>query len=123
METTAIRVEPAIKHDVKGKGKASDIDYVLQLQLNFQEEDARLREDLLHLQTFESQEQFDCIICMETIPIDDVARVDACRHKFCRECMRNYVSSKLEDRKYPIMCPVCSTQNTPGVIGSKQFLL
>lgn len=115
--------EQDVKDDVmgkgKGKGRADDINYALQLHHSYQDEDARQREYLHFLQLSEHQEIFECIICMEKMPLDDVANVDLCGHKLCRDCMKSYVSSKIEERKYPIMCPVCSAQNTADMVGSK----
>ncbi|KAJ7153965.1 hypothetical protein C8R43DRAFT_1186848 [Mycena crocata] len=52
--------------------------------------------------------QFDCAICQESHSVEDIAQVDICQHKFCRECMTDYVRSRLTgDRRYPIPCPNC----------------
>jgi hypothetical protein len=55
------------------------------------------------------QTLFECGVCMETLPEDYVTLLDPCGHKFCRVCIRNYVCSKLTDRCFPILCPVCMT--------------
>ncbi|THH11647.1 hypothetical protein EW145_g510 [Phellinidium pouzarii] len=100
-----------IDADVKGKGKMSDIDAALRIQLKYQEEDAVLSAQMLFLQATSIQETFDCSICMDKLPLDCVARVDNCQHMFCRECMRQYISSKLDERKFPISCPCCTAHN------------
>jgi len=55
---------------------------------------------------------FHCNVCLETYAVDDIVRVDLCEHAFCRECLRNYISSKLKDRHFPIFCPTCMTEES-----------
>lgn len=103
--------------EVKGKGKArytedeDDLAAVLRMQLEYQEEDEALITQMQHLRTSYTQETFDCSICMEKLPIDDIAQIDGCQHSFCRDCIRHYISSKLEERKYPIPCPCCTAKS------------
>ncbi|EJD53500.1 hypothetical protein AURDEDRAFT_110336 [Auricularia subglabra TFB-10046 SS5] len=62
---------------------------------------------------------FDCGICLETCPYDEVCYMQACKHKLCRECMRGHIVSSLEQRKYPIVCAICATDRNirePSVI-------
>lgn len=56
-----------------------------------------------------AQVLFECPICFETHPEDFVAQIDACRHKLCRNCMKRFMTSKLEEHRYPILCPICQT--------------
>ncbi len=51
-------------------------------------------------------ETFNCIICMETLGVDHIARF-ACRHTFCRSCIREHIKSELSSHHYPIVCPSC----------------
>ncbi|KAJ6456119.1 hypothetical protein C8R45DRAFT_581638 [Mycena sanguinolenta] len=62
--------------------------------------------------------QFECGICFEKHAEDFVSRVSKCNHRFCLNCMKSYVISKLEDKVYPIFCPTCTTdrQATPAEI-------
>jgi hypothetical protein len=55
---------------------------------------------------------FDCGICLETCDQDDIARIDSCPHEFCRGCIRNYISSELKERHFPILCPVCKADKS-----------
>jgi len=69
-----------------------------------------------------AQETFECGICFETYPEDSVAKIDRCNHQYCQECMSTYLMSKLEERRSPIVCPVCSAtdgRTDPGVIGEE----
>ncbi|KZW03706.1 hypothetical protein EXIGLDRAFT_709364 [Exidia glandulosa HHB12029] len=78
----------------------------MQEQLNA--EDRRLQSERNQLARY-IQQTFDCAICMETLPEDSVARVDGCSHELCRSCMRQYIASALQERRYPILCPMCKT--------------
>ncbi|KAI5122455.1 hypothetical protein M0805_008766 [Coniferiporia weirii] len=105
------RAVSAIRDDAKGKGRASDMDIVLRMQLEYQDEDAALRAQMQLLQSTSVQETFECSICLDKLPLDCVAHVDICGHTFCRECLRQYISSKLDEHKFPTACPCCSTQD------------
>jgi len=62
---------------------------------------------------------FCCGICLEEQLEDHVARVDNCKHAFCRECVRNYIISKVDEHRFPILCPICVAEeghNEPQVI-------
>ncbi|KAG9120402.1 hypothetical protein FRC07_004121 [Ceratobasidium sp. 392] len=63
---------------------------------------------------------FDCGICFETFHAGALAPMDGCDHPYCRECMRDYVQSKLESRTFPILCPTCHSikgGTTQGIVG------
>lgn len=75
-------------------------------QKDLDKEDSKLRSQMRRLQET-SQPLFSCRICLDNHPMDYVAQIDACRHRFCRQCMRDLVSSKLKEHRYPIVCPVC----------------
>lgn len=89
-------------------GNSSE-DAAMKLQAEFDEEDRKLafeRNNLLpKIQTFE------CRVCFEVFDLDHVARVDICNHTFCRNCLRQYVTVQIKDRRYPIPCPACVADN------------
>lgn len=58
--------------------------------------------------TREVQRTFRCEVCFDELPEDVVLRVDGCGHGFCRECIRGHVQSKLQEHRFPILCPVCA---------------
>ena len=100
-------------------GEIDDLELAALMQIAYNAENDELAAQMHYLLTAE-QEVFECGICFETLPIDDIARIDGCRHQFCRDCLRSYVSSKIEDRKFPISCPDCSVRtNNDTPIGSK----
>lgn len=50
----------------------------------------------------------DCGICLEALKQEDVVEVEVCLHTFCRDCLRTYIETKVQDRRYPIVCPQCA---------------
>ncbi len=83
-----------------------DLELALQQQLMFDEENFHL---LVERDTLASQapEVFECGVCFERHSEESVAKVDKCGHRYCRDCVRRYVSSQLGDRRFPIFCPLC----------------
>ncbi|KDQ58690.1 hypothetical protein JAAARDRAFT_34527 [Jaapia argillacea MUCL 33604] len=60
---------------------------------------------------------FDCGICLDKCPEEDVATFQNCSHLFCRDCERGYIRSKLEDGRFPIFCPTCMAANDKNPAG------
>lgn len=86
------------------EGTSSE-DAAKKLQAEFDEEDRNLaveRSDLL-----QKNRTFECRVCFDDLDLDHVALLDICNHTFCRDCLRQYVTVKVEDRQYPVPCPAC----------------
>ena len=78
----------------------------LQLQATFDSEnDFLLQQKLNLMQT--AQRQYHCGVCLDDFPEDDVVRIDVCGHEICRDCARGHVSAKIEEHRFPVLCPVC----------------
>ena len=92
------------------------------LQRQFDEEDHLLvaeRTELLA--AAEQQRVFDCGVCLDTLPEESIARIDPCGHSFCRECIRGFIVSQIESRRFPVLCPSCTAEpgnNRPESTGS-----
>jgi hypothetical protein len=84
----------------------------LQMQIQFEEEDRRLRAEHAELVAHSIQTIFKCSVCLDEHPEDYVASVDTCRHTFCRDCLRAFIISKLDEHCYPIFCPICTAEKT-----------
>ncbi|KAH9056530.1 hypothetical protein EDB87DRAFT_1566420 [Lactarius vividus] len=89
------------------------LSYAKRLQNEFDSEDRALSAERIKLSK-NVQRVFECGICMENMPEDSVARPDPCGHAFCRECMRGYVSNRLEEHRFPILCPICTAGKGKG---------
>ncbi|KAI0302865.1 hypothetical protein B0F90DRAFT_1713063 [Multifurca ochricompacta] len=81
--------------------------YAIGLQHEFDNEDRALSAQRTELSR-SVQRLFECGICMEQMPEDSIAHPDYCDHSFCRECMRRHVTSRLDEHRFPILCPTCS---------------
>ncbi|KAI0663237.1 hypothetical protein C8Q70DRAFT_501362 [Cubamyces menziesii] len=96
-----------------------DVDMVaLELQLAFNEENEQLEAQMRELQRIQPK-FFDCKICFEQHQEDNVAIVHPCEHAYCRACLLSYAASKIEEHRYPILCPMCTADpqgNAPGEI-------
>ena len=57
------------------------------------------------------RKRFDCGICLEKCPEDDAARVDGCGHTMCRSCMKGFITAKIAEHRFPILCPICTVDN------------
>ncbi|OAX43249.1 hypothetical protein K503DRAFT_708950 [Rhizopogon vinicolor AM-OR11-026] len=60
---------------------------------------------------------FSCAICMDEQPMDNTVELE-CNHPICRDCIRGHICSKIEERRFPVHCPVCMMEQNdqPGVI-------
>jgi hypothetical protein len=92
------------------------------LQRQFDEEDHLLATEHAELlAAAEQQRVFDCGVCLDTLPEESIARIDPCGHSFCRECIRGFIMSQIESRRFPVLCPTCTAEpvnNRPESIGS-----
>ncbi|KAF9220038.1 hypothetical protein BS17DRAFT_715814 [Gyrodon lividus] len=70
-------------------------------------EDRQLRRQHAEL-TGHIQVTFRCGVCFDDFPEDDAATVDNCSHTMCRSCLRDFVCSKIQEHRFPIMCPLCT---------------
>lgn len=68
------------------------------------------------------QEKFDCPICQDTCPIDDVFEITLCNHKLCLACARQLVQQDLKSGQFPLVCPMCKAnpcKNCPCQTGKQ----
>ena len=85
----------------------------MRLQNEFDKEDRALTAQRTELAK-STQRLFECDICMEEMPDDSIARPDPCGHTFCRKCLRRHVTTRLSERKFPILCPTCTAGKGKG---------
>ncbi|KAH0831404.1 SecY subunit domain-containing protein [Lanmaoa asiatica] len=53
---------------------------------------------------------FECVICFEDIPEEEGIHLLPCAHGFCRGCLAGHVRSKIEERRFPVFCPLCMAE-------------
>ncbi|KAI6119957.1 hypothetical protein EDD16DRAFT_728507 [Pisolithus croceorrhizus] len=54
------------------------------------------------------QYMFRCGICLDDVSKDNVAQVECCTHMICRNCLRDFICTKIEEHRFPISCPICA---------------
>ncbi|KAG8982681.1 hypothetical protein FRB90_006627 [Tulasnella sp. 427] len=92
----------------KANAVLHDAHMALKLQNEWDGEDQIMREERFRLLAM-SEKTFDCPICMEKCLEDGLGKFEDCEHKFCRECIKDHIESCLDDRKFPVPCPLCMT--------------
>ena len=85
----------------------------MRLQNEFDKEDRALSAQRAQLAK-SAQRLFECGICMEEMPDDSIARPDSCGHAFCRECLHRHVTARLDEHRFPILCPTCTADKGKG---------
>ncbi|KAH9961180.1 hypothetical protein BJV74DRAFT_871919 [Russula compacta] len=97
--------------------------YAKRLQHEFDDEDRALSAQRNELSK-SAQRLFMCGICLEETPEDSIARPDSCEHSFCRDCLRGHVSARLDEHRFPILCPSCTAGKGKGKAAGEvsQFL-
>jgi len=98
----------------------------MRLQNEFDKEDRALSAQRAELAK-SAQRLFECGICMEEMPDDSIARPDPCGHTFCRECLRGHVTARLDEHRFPILCPTCTAgkgkaKEAPGEVSQSLAL-
>jgi hypothetical protein len=96
----------------------SDLAMAIECQRAFEAEDRLLAKQRDMLSKI-APNVFQCDICLEDHAEDSIARVEGCNHPFCRECLRDYTKSKVAERRFPILCPVCLTDKDKRDPGGK----
>jgi len=62
-----------------------------------------------HLVNLKSHE---CGVCNELYSVAQIIQLPTCRHIFCRECLRTFTETRINEGRYPIFCPVCAIERT-----------
>ncbi|KAG1755277.1 uncharacterized protein EDB91DRAFT_1098167 [Suillus paluster] len=110
----AIKNDP-LEHEWELDGLSTTAAF--ELQQSFDIEDMQLRNQM-HALVATIPHNFSCAICMEEQPADNSVELE-CNHPICRVCIRGHVCSKIEEHRFPVLCPVCMTEpnnRRPGAI-------
>ena len=67
-------------------------------------------------------EPHECGVCNELYGAADIIQLLTCTHAFCRECLRTFTKTRINEGRYPIFCPVCAIERT-RVNQSREFVL
>lgn len=83
-----------------------DMSYMLAKQIEEEEKAAAAAFEQLQ-KTEAAFQPFDCPICADTLPPEDLIVVETCRHELCRACVLNHVKAQITQNSWPIFCPMC----------------
>jgi len=93
-----------------------------QLALQLQQEDVTspdssrpTRESTSDRSTSGPIDNFECGICHERYDNDVKISVVDCEHSYCRECVGFLTRAKIEDNRYPVLCPDCLIDRSRAV--------
>ena len=74
----------------------------------------------------------DCLICTEPLSQGETVSVEGCGHTTCKDCLRQHIASRLGEKVWPVLCPICvaeggSQRKAQGIVysfdscGSKSY--
>ena len=63
-----------------------------------------VKEKLSERKQAEETEMPTCPICICTVELSQLYRLEYCGHGYCKECVRNLILNGLTDKKFPIQC-------------------
>ena len=49
----------------------------------------------------------DCLICTEPLTREETVSVEGCGHTTCKDCLCQHITSRLGEKVWPILCPIC----------------
>ncbi|KAL8624687.1 hypothetical protein ACOMHN_038233 [Nucella lapillus] len=52
----------------------------------------------------ESKDDIDCVACLCPIDPNDLYRLQACAHPYCKDCIKRQVSVAIKDHALPVLC-------------------
>ena len=78
----------------------------------------------LQAQDEEELKENTCKICLEPLVLSDQYPIDleTCDHVFHEECIKQFIISKVDDSKFPIVCPEPKCKKTLSDIDIKDIL-
>jgi hypothetical protein len=88
----------------------TDIDsilYAMRLEREFDEENLSLSAQRPKPDN-SSKCLFECGVCFDEMPLDSIVQINSCGHIFCLGCLRGHVTARLDERRFPILCPTCA---------------
>lgn len=65
----------------------------------------------------------DCLICTEPLSLGEMVSVEGCGHTTCKDCLRQHIASRLGEKVWPVLCPICvaeggSQRKAQGIVHS-----
>jgi len=55
----------------------------------------------------DGDEEIECGVCFENVPVMLGIHLDPCQHWLCISCITGHVCAKINERRFPVFCPLC----------------
>jgi len=55
----------------------------------------------------EEEKEIECRVCFENVPVMQGIHLDPCQHWLCMSCITGHVCAKINERRFPVFCPLC----------------
>ncbi|KZS89201.1 hypothetical protein SISNIDRAFT_527498, partial [Sistotremastrum niveocremeum HHB9708] len=52
-----------------------------------------------------------CTLCSDTHPSSNIITIPGCLHVLCKSCTKTYLISKLDEGRFPVICPICQVDD------------
>ncbi|KZT36299.1 hypothetical protein SISSUDRAFT_1050080 [Sistotremastrum suecicum HHB10207 ss-3] len=52
-----------------------------------------------------------CALCSDTHPSSNIITITGCQHFLCKNCTKTYLRSKLDEGRFPVICPMCQADD------------
>eukprot|EP01125_Pyxidicula_operculata_P012128 TRINITY_DN397_c2_g1_i7.p1 TRINITY_DN397_c2_g1~~TRINITY_DN397_c2_g1_i7.p1 ORF type:complete len:558 (+),score=140.50 TRINITY_DN397_c2_g1_i7:117-1790(+) len=98
--------------ELKKRRTASDLRQQLEIHDNTKSMEERMKQELADREFAEKFLPKECSICMESYDIDFMQQLMTCSHEYCRDCLKIYYESEINEKRLPIKCPKCKTDVT-----------
>jgi len=109
MEAADARLIEELRREEETQRRESEMDrirseeYARKLQDEFEEEEKQMRRA--------QNVQLDCQICYDTIKEGDYLPLDGCGHMFHPACIKEYLETEINERRFPLVCPFGNCKN------------
>lgn len=60
------------------------------------------------LEVIQEEEVLECGICFERVQVSFGIRLEPCQHWVCRVCIIGHICAKIDERRFPVFCPMCT---------------
>lgn len=124
-----VQLQQYLAEQKHGHGSSSSLltsfDLDRQLALQLEQEEAKIASRTHPRLTQEASDSpvlsepsdptFECGVCHERCKVDVKIFVEDCGHSYCRECVGSLTRAKIEDNRYPVVCPDCLIDRSRGV--------
>ena len=67
------------------------------------------------------EEEIECGVCFENVPAVLGVHLDPCQHWLCMSCITGHVCAKINERRFPVFCPLCMADRRNASLSRMSF--